>query len=401
MSSYCSSPILASTLEIVRNIMELISIIVPIVLIVGVSLGIFKLMRNPDEKNGVKQVINKVVAAVIIFMIPVLMDAVMLLLGSNTTISDCWNNSRNVSESKSYTDITDGDRKKLSPSSDYEKGEPSGRGVGAGAANSVSDKTDYSDGALNVVKVVDTNVNNPSSGRGDGRNMYRAAQAGCYTGRHVVYGQNKNLGSIDASSYGGRICWSLLETGEQVKCVEVGAEGGHMDGVAYDNDRGYVLKTSTSNGLMLFDNVTMEFVGYSAIDETHVGITYVPSLHMLVGYSGGSLVYYQYNSATNKYEKKQTVPLENYTGEAVQGLGTDGTNIFIADSSPYTNYRYLYTYSLSGRKLETHSFGSGFGSLSDEVEAAFADNNGILYLVCPQGIGKVTNYVANKIGLRS
>ena len=47
-----------------------------------------------------------------------------------------------------------------------------------------------------------------------------------------------------------------------------------------------------------------------------------------------------------------------------------------------------------------HSFGSGFGSMSSEVEAAFADNKGILYLACPQGIARVTNYTANKIGLK-
>ena len=37
--------------------------------------------------------------------------------------------------------------------------------------------------------------------------------------------------------------------------------------------------------------------------------------------------------------------------------------------------------------------------MSKEVESAFADNNGILYLACPQGIAKVENYTANKIGL--
>ena len=57
----------------------------------------------------------------------------------------------------------------------------------------------------------------------------------------MVYAQNKNYGSIESSSRGGRICWSELSTGRQVKCVEVGEEGGHMDGLAYDNDRGYVL----------------------------------------------------------------------------------------------------------------------------------------------------------------
>ena len=130
-------------------------------------------------------------------------------------------------------------------------------------------------------------------------------------------------------------------------------------------------------------------------------MTYVPSIHMLVAYSGGKFNFYKYNKDNNTYEKDHTVSLENFDASSVQGIGTDGTNIFIADSSPYHSKRNLYTYSLDGKRLEKHSFGSGFGSMSSEVESAFADNNGVLYLACPQGIARVTNYTANKIGLNS
>ena len=171
-----------------------------------------------------------------------------------------------------------------------------------------------------------------------------------------------------------------------------------MDGLAYDNDRGYILKTLSENGLILIDNATRKIAGYSKISSIHVGITYVPSIHMLVGYDGGKLHFYQYNQSNNTYEKRKEVTLQNWNGDSIQGIGTDGTNIFIADSSPYNSYRALYTYSLNGIKLEQHSFGSGFGSMSDEVEEPFADNNGNLYLACPQGIVIVTNYKANIIG---
>jgi hypothetical protein len=53
-----------------------------------------------------------------------------------------------------------------------------------------------------------------------------------------------------------------------------------MDGIAYDNDRGYVLKTASGGRLMEFDNSTMEFVGYAKIPQTHVGIAYVPKIGM-------------------------------------------------------------------------------------------------------------------------
>ena len=171
-----------------------------------------------------------------------------------------------------------------------------------------------------------------------------------------------------------------------------------MDGLAYDNDRGVILKTGKGN-LIVIDNQTKQIIGHSNISEIHVGITYVPYIHMLVGYSGGSLKYYKYNPSNNTYEKQGKVNLQNWNGDSIQGIGTDGTNIFIADSSPDGGKRALYTYSLKGEKLEERTFGSGFGSMSDEVEAAFADNAGNLYLVCPQGIGRVTNYRANRIGL--
>ena len=143
----------------------------------------------------------------------------------------------------------------------------------------------------------------------------------------------------------------------------------------------------------------MEAAGYVKIPETHVGITYVPKVHSLVGEEDGKLIFYKYNSSTNAYERDHVVQLHGFDANAVQGIGTDGTNIFIADSSPWDNKKNLYTYSLSGEKLEVHSFGSGFGGMSDEVESAFADNDGTLYLACPQGIAKVENYKANKIGL--
>ena len=120
---------------------------------------------------------------------------------------------------------------------------------------------------------------------------------------------------------------------------------------------------------------------------------------MLVGYKGGKLFFYRFNKNNNTYEVQKTVKLQNFNSNAIQGMGTDGTNVFLADSSPYGGKRALYTYSLDGKKLEEHKMGKGFGSMSSEIESAFADNDGNLYLACPQGIARVKGYKANKIGL--
>ncbi len=412
--SFCDKSTGLHVVYMVKVAITTICILVPIIMIFRTMMPFLSAIINKEKiKEDLSTLLKSFVAAFIVFLIPVATNYVFknIIKSDYSSFSACYNTAtldgvnklrkkeeeerlakleaERKEREKKYAELIEKEKKRQA-----EKPKNS-----AGKANSISDKTDYDNRTLNVVKVVDTNINNPSSGLGDGRNRYRAVQTAAYTGNYVVYAQNKNYGSIENSSKGGRVCWSELSTGKQVKCVEVGEEGGHMDGIAYDNDRGYVLKTASGGRLMEFDNSTMEFVGYAKIPQTHVGIAYVPKIGMLVGYGSGKLYFYKYNSNTNAYETDHVVQLQNFTANSTQGIGTDGTNIFIADSSPWDSQRALYTYSLTGQKLETHSFGSGFGSMSDEVESAFADNDGNLYLACPQGIGKVTNYRANKIGL--
>lgn len=405
----CQSPVLQGVLSITKNVLLLIQIISPILLILSLTYNITGIMQNPDDsKKRMAKLKNSVIALVIIFFIPILINVVFGLIGENTTFSKCWKNA-SFTKSKSYFQEDPSKKKSILTNPDeYEKGqknnnnttsnENNSTGESSSSANSTSDKTDYGNSTLNVEKAVNTNHNNPKSNLHDGRNVYRAVQSACYTGKYVVYSQNKNYGSIETSSKGGRICWSNLKTGEMVACCEVGKEGGHMDGLAYDNDRGYVLKRSGSK-LLLFDEKTKKQAGYSKIKNSHIGLAYIPSIHMLVGYKGGKLFFYRFNKNNNTYEVQKTVKLQNFNSNAIQGMGTDGTNVFLADSSPYGGKRALYTYSLDGKKLEEHKMGKGFGSMSSEIESAFADNDGTLYLACPQGIARVKGYKANKIGL--
>lgn len=413
----CQSPVLQGFLSITKTVLLLIQIISPLLLILSLTYNITGIMQNPDDsKKRIAKLKNSVIALVIIFFIPILINVVFGLVGENTNFSNCWKNA-NFTNSRTYFQDDSSKKKSLLTNSDeYEKGqknnnnnsngssnnttgnENNSTGESSSSANSTSDKTDYGNSTLNVEKAVNTNHNNPKSNLHDGRNVYRAVQSACYTGKYVVYSQNKNYGSIKTSSKGGRICWSNLKTGEMVACCEVGKEGGHMDGLAYDNDRGYVLKRSGSK-LLLFDEKTKKQAGYSKIKNSHIGLAYIPSIHMLVGYKGGKLIFYKFNKNNNTYEEQKTVKLQNFHSNAIQGMGTDGTNVFLADSSPYGGKRALYTYSLDGKKLEEHKMGKGFGSMSSEIESAFADNDGDLYLACPQGIARVKGYKANKIGL--
>ena len=125
VSSTCNNAALALTLSAFKRIILLIQIIVPILLIIGAGIGIFQMVQNPDRKNGTKSIINKFVAAAIVFFIPVFINLVMGLVGESTNFSSCWNStSYGGGTPSSYVDPYDqGDKNNFIPNSgDYEKG---------------------------------------------------------------------------------------------------------------------------------------------------------------------------------------------------------------------------------------------------------------------------------------
>ena len=88
----CNDPALSTTLASVKNIMLLIQIIVPIALLIGATVEFAKLTINPEEKDGFRKILNKVIAALIVFIIPLLVNLIMGVVGESTQFTNCWNN---------------------------------------------------------------------------------------------------------------------------------------------------------------------------------------------------------------------------------------------------------------------------------------------------------------------
>lgn len=76
-----------------KKILRIIQIVGPIILIVTLYFDITKLVANPDDKKTTKKIINSVLATVLLFFIPFLVDLVLKLMGENYSISSCWNSS--------------------------------------------------------------------------------------------------------------------------------------------------------------------------------------------------------------------------------------------------------------------------------------------------------------------
>ena len=114
---------LNSIFYVVKNILNLIMIIVPILLIIFTVFSFIKMMKNPDEKNGIKKIINQFLCAIIVFFVPMLVNVVMGMLGEGNDISRCWIEAKK-SKKATYIPIDKEKKKKkiVSNAKDYEKG---------------------------------------------------------------------------------------------------------------------------------------------------------------------------------------------------------------------------------------------------------------------------------------
>ena len=127
LQATCQDAGLMAILYTVKNVLKLIQIIVPILLLVVTAINFTKLVMNPEDKKGLKKVINSFLAAAIVFLIPVLANATFALLDDQTTFSDCWNKAtKKVVTENNYVDPYDSGERKLiyEDPSDYIKESP-------------------------------------------------------------------------------------------------------------------------------------------------------------------------------------------------------------------------------------------------------------------------------------
>lgn len=92
----CKDPGLAGILLIMKRFLSLIQIIGPIIAIISLVSISVKSVANPENKKLKGAIKNWVIALVMLFFIPVLVNATMNLLGENFTVSSCWKNAEKI-----------------------------------------------------------------------------------------------------------------------------------------------------------------------------------------------------------------------------------------------------------------------------------------------------------------
>ena len=175
LGNCCNDNSMMVILDIAKRIFDVIQIVAPILLIIGASIQLIKLTINPEEKNGLKRIKNMVIAAIIIFMIPVVVNAVLGLLPDSFSLSSCWSAAKKRAElagstMTQYADPYGTNRKKSSLVSDpsiYENGNKNDTSTGdtGNISTSSSSSTNSSSTSTNSSATSNTNQTGTVSGK--------------------------------------------------------------------------------------------------------------------------------------------------------------------------------------------------------------------------------------------
>lgn len=128
LGNCCSDPGLLSFFSITKNLLFLIQIIAPILLIIMGVIQLTRIMMNPDDKKGLPSIRNKFIAATVVFFVPTIVNALLLMVtSSDNNLISCINEASNVKydSNTTYKKPFEDKRKKSSivpNSGDYQKG---------------------------------------------------------------------------------------------------------------------------------------------------------------------------------------------------------------------------------------------------------------------------------------
>jgi len=148
----CNDETLRIILSILKRGMTILWIVGPILAIISISLCFCKMAINPDEKeinSNKKKIYNSVIALVVLFFIPMILNFVLSQLGDTFSFSSCWNSISTTGSLNggnwSYIPLDEEDKTNPFGTSDYDSGE---EGVIEGNKNKSSSSSSSSSSSI-------------------------------------------------------------------------------------------------------------------------------------------------------------------------------------------------------------------------------------------------------------
>ena len=138
----CNNPALANILIIIKRFINILQIFVPIIAMVFLAVKLIKMTMDPENKKNFPRIKNWLIAIIVVFALPVIVDTLMNILGENYSISACWNYAEQVQtigQQSNYNDSNDEEKNNsiLIDSDDYDDASPSNNNS-SGSSNSNS-----------------------------------------------------------------------------------------------------------------------------------------------------------------------------------------------------------------------------------------------------------------------
>ncbi len=98
VSSCCSDYGIAMYLYIMKNALTIIQIVIPILLLVMATIQMIKMMASPDDKKSPKALLNKFIAALVVFFIPLIVNVVLSIIPDSFELSACWESAEGIAK---------------------------------------------------------------------------------------------------------------------------------------------------------------------------------------------------------------------------------------------------------------------------------------------------------------
>lgn len=108
ISTCCDDYGIALYLRSVQRALGVIHFVVPVILIIMATINLAQLMLNPDDpqKKKWKSLINKFIAAIIVFFVPMIANIIFSFMPDSFDIKGCWNAANqkaNILDTTAYT----------------------------------------------------------------------------------------------------------------------------------------------------------------------------------------------------------------------------------------------------------------------------------------------------------
>ena len=227
VSSCCSDYGIAMYLYIMKNALTIIQLVIPIILLVMATIQLIKMMVSPNDKKLPKSLLNKFLAALIVFFIPLILNLVLSILPDSFELSACWESAEGIAKtmnSKEKYEVIkkDDKRKKVIDSSKYKISKKDlnslTRKEDTGTSGSTSASSSSSSDGQKIVSYALNFVGNPYVWGGG------SLTSGCDCS-HFVYLVLKDVGAYNGS-YTTSSNWNNL--GQKVEGGLANAQAGDV-----------------------------------------------------------------------------------------------------------------------------------------------------------------------------